>query len=186
VKDSHVFDGERLYRDGKTWQICDVTDPLLRSIIDEAPLREDCDDATGWFGNGTWSLLKMVMKEKIARLAAGNGRDYDGILKAIVPTIPPFLTAENMMHVSRSADKEFIRISGLIRTTALHYARNSKRKKVGAGSEDVELEAASKSRNADSLGFDEREEDMEEEEWGDMDVDENQSEQEEGEEMQDE
>jgi len=41
--DSHIFDGERLFRDGKTWQICDITDPLLKGIIDNAPLRDECD-----------------------------------------------------------------------------------------------------------------------------------------------
>jgi general transcription factor 3C polypeptide 5 (transcription factor C subunit 1) len=42
-KDSHIFDGETLYRDGKTWQICDITDPLLKGFIDNAPLRDECD-----------------------------------------------------------------------------------------------------------------------------------------------
>lgn len=186
VKDSHVFDGEKLYRDGKTWQICDITDPLLRRIIDEAPLREDCDDTTGWFGNGTWSMLKMLMKEKIARLAAGKGRDYDTLLEEIVPTIPPFLTPENMMHVSRSADKEFIRISGLIRTTALQMARNSKKKSASGATASMEPQELVGREYNESL-VDDAEEDLEEEgEGGDMDIDENQSEQEEGEEIQDE
>ena len=39
---SHIFDGKKLTRDGSTWQICDVTDPLLASILD-APSRERCD-----------------------------------------------------------------------------------------------------------------------------------------------
>lgn len=42
-KHSHIFDGETLFRDGKTWQICDITDPLLKDFIDNAPLRDDCD-----------------------------------------------------------------------------------------------------------------------------------------------
>ena len=37
------FDGETLFRDGKTWQICDITDPVLKGFIDSAPLRDDCD-----------------------------------------------------------------------------------------------------------------------------------------------
>lgn len=42
-RDSHIFDGETLFRDGKTWQICDITDPLLKDFIDNTPLRDDCD-----------------------------------------------------------------------------------------------------------------------------------------------
>ena len=42
-KESHIFDGKTLFRDGKTWQICDITDPPLKGFIDDAPLRDECD-----------------------------------------------------------------------------------------------------------------------------------------------
>lgn len=42
-KMSHLFDGLKVMADGKVWQICDITDPLLREIIDSDPPVETCD-----------------------------------------------------------------------------------------------------------------------------------------------
>jgi len=193
VRQSHVFDGEVLYRDGKTWQLCDIVDPLLKSIIDEAPLRDECDEVCGWYGNGTWSALRMIMKEKIANLAEGKPRK-DELFKKILATIPAFLTPDNVAVPPRSAGKEFVRISGVIRTSALHFLRKSAKIKATentstniepqssvANEQTVELNMS----NEDEGDIEEGEE--EEEEDGDMDMeeDENQSELEEGDEMPD-
>ena len=40
---SHIFDGQTLSLDGKIWQVCDVTDPLLRQIFATKNLRSTCD-----------------------------------------------------------------------------------------------------------------------------------------------
>jgi general transcription factor 3C polypeptide 5 (transcription factor C subunit 1) len=40
---SHIFDGEHLIRDGRCFQLCDVTDPLLQQLIDTPNLRKSCD-----------------------------------------------------------------------------------------------------------------------------------------------
>ena len=41
--DSHIFDGQRLIRDGRCFQLCDVTDPLLEQLINTEKLRKTCD-----------------------------------------------------------------------------------------------------------------------------------------------
>jgi general transcription factor 3C polypeptide 5 (transcription factor C subunit 1) len=41
--DSHIFDGQRLIRDGRCFQLCDVTDPLLQQLINTEMLRKTCD-----------------------------------------------------------------------------------------------------------------------------------------------
>jgi general transcription factor 3C polypeptide 5 (transcription factor C subunit 1) len=41
--DTHIFDGTEWFDDGKVFQLCDVTDPLLRGIIEKAPPVEDFD-----------------------------------------------------------------------------------------------------------------------------------------------
>ena len=65
-EESHVFDGNRLWTDGKTWQICDIQDPLLREMMEKSPLREECDlESDGWFANGTMAKLRMIMKDMI-------------------------------------------------------------------------------------------------------------------------
>lgn len=43
-KQSHVFDGTKVTADGKIWQMCDITDPLLRQILDDpSALRQTCE-----------------------------------------------------------------------------------------------------------------------------------------------
>ena len=39
---SHIFDGTKLARDGKTWQVCDISDPLVRDILGTTNIRETC------------------------------------------------------------------------------------------------------------------------------------------------
>ena len=40
---SHIFDGKQVGTDGKIWQVCDITDPLLQSILSTPNVRERCD-----------------------------------------------------------------------------------------------------------------------------------------------
>ena len=39
---SHIFDGEKVAEDGKTWQVCDITDPLLQHILSTNNIRKKC------------------------------------------------------------------------------------------------------------------------------------------------
>ena len=41
-RDTHIFDGKTVNLDGKVWQVCDITDPLLRSLLSTTDIREDC------------------------------------------------------------------------------------------------------------------------------------------------
>ena len=43
VAQSHVFDGKDLVKDGRCFQLCDVTDPLLMGIINTDRIRKKCD-----------------------------------------------------------------------------------------------------------------------------------------------
>ncbi|KAI1771854.1 hypothetical protein F4818DRAFT_192179 [Hypoxylon cercidicola] len=85
--DSHLWDGERYSTDGKFWQVCDITDPFVRQLIDSAPLREDCDlNDSGWYYRGTWAKVKMIMKVKMIAIRRGRmGLDDDN------PQRPGFL-----------------------------------------------------------------------------------------------
>ena len=40
---SHFFDGKKVVCDGRTWQVCDITDPFIRHVLDVDNLREKCD-----------------------------------------------------------------------------------------------------------------------------------------------
>ncbi|KAI1800565.1 RNA polymerase III transcription factor IIIC subunit-domain-containing protein [Daldinia bambusicola] len=78
-RNSHLWNGEDYSTDGKFWQVCDITDPFVRGIIDKAPLRETCDlKDSGWYHKGTWSKVKMVMKVKMVAIKRGRmGSDSD-------------------------------------------------------------------------------------------------------------
>lgn len=82
---SYVFTGKLpLHRDGRIWMVCDIEDPLLKSILypadehtrslDQHPhLREVCEDsADGWYWNGTISKVKVIMRNKIQALLEGH------------------------------------------------------------------------------------------------------------------
>jgi general transcription factor 3C polypeptide 5 (transcription factor C subunit 1) len=65
---SHVFDGETYHTDGKVWQVCDITDPLLREILDEADVRPTWDPSSGWYHGGAWAKVKAIMKTKLVAI----------------------------------------------------------------------------------------------------------------------
>ena len=41
-KESHLFDGTNVNKDGKVWQVCDITDPLMKSLLSTTNLRKEC------------------------------------------------------------------------------------------------------------------------------------------------
>ncbi len=69
---THIFDGKSVTLDGKVWQACDITDPLLRRLIDQAPYPDHCERAAdGWFCNGTAAKIKAIMKVKLVGIRIG-------------------------------------------------------------------------------------------------------------------
>ncbi|TQV90909.1 RNA polymerase III transcription factor subunit [Cordyceps javanica] len=69
---SHVFDGETYDTDGKVWQVCDITDPLLRELLDQAAVRPTWDVSSGWYHGGLWAKVKAVMKTKLVGIRFGR------------------------------------------------------------------------------------------------------------------
>ncbi|KAF8860318.1 hypothetical protein BDZ45DRAFT_800898 [Acephala macrosclerotiorum] len=65
-RNSHIFDGKTLILDGKIWQICDVTDPLLTRLMRDAPYRDKCENACdGWYPEGSMAKIRAIMKMKL-------------------------------------------------------------------------------------------------------------------------
>ena len=69
---SHLFDGETYHLDGKVWQLCDIVDPLLKNLIDNASVRPERDPNSGWYHGGTWAQLKAIMKTKLIAIRFGR------------------------------------------------------------------------------------------------------------------
>jgi len=42
-KESHLFDGQTVSKDGKVWQVCDITDPFMKELLATTNLRKECD-----------------------------------------------------------------------------------------------------------------------------------------------
>lgn len=91
--ESHVFDGKSYWTDGKVWQICDITDPLIASIFAAAPQRPEVDIYnSGWFHQGTWAKVKGIMKTKMIAIQFGRklkDEDFAGIFDVRDTTPPP-------------------------------------------------------------------------------------------------
>lgn len=72
LSESHIFDGETYHTDGKVWQVCDITDPLLRDLLDNAAVRPTWDVSSGWYHGGLWAKVKAIMKTKLLAIQFGR------------------------------------------------------------------------------------------------------------------
>lgn len=70
---SHTFDGTTVIPDGKVWQLCDITDPQIRYVIDTDDLRPQCDvRIDGWYKNGSMAKIRGIMKHKLEQIRKGE------------------------------------------------------------------------------------------------------------------
>ncbi|EFR00921.1 hypothetical protein MGYG_03924 [Nannizzia gypsea CBS 118893] len=76
---SHVWTGEPpLSKDGKTWMIVDIEDPIIARLLDPSspdahPSREKCDIySCGWYGNVTLSIARTIMRMKMTMMMEGR------------------------------------------------------------------------------------------------------------------
>ena len=83
---SHIFDGETMPANVKTFQVCDITDPFLRKILDATELPQRCDiHHNGWFYSGTLAKVRLIMREKARCLLTGQElahAEYEVVAKA--------------------------------------------------------------------------------------------------------
>lgn len=70
--ESHIFDGETYHSDGKVWQVCDITDPLLKELLDNAEVRSTWNISSGWYYGGLWAKVKAIMKTKLVAVQFGR------------------------------------------------------------------------------------------------------------------
>ncbi|KAF2095981.1 hypothetical protein NA57DRAFT_59043 [Rhizodiscina lignyota] len=75
---THIFDGKNVYTDSKIWQLCDITDPLLRGLLDTTDIRTECDlHGNGWYWSGTLAKQQSIMRHKMD-IILGGGVPDDG------------------------------------------------------------------------------------------------------------
>ncbi|WEW56195.1 tau 95 subunit of transcription factor TFIIIC [Emydomyces testavorans] len=78
-KISHIFTGQPpLARDGKTWMICDIHDPIVTQRmspigLDAPPPQPTCDIySSGWYGNVIVATARAIMRAKIHHMLEHN------------------------------------------------------------------------------------------------------------------
>ncbi|KAJ7086691.1 RNA polymerase III transcription factor IIIC subunit-domain-containing protein [Mycena epipterygia] len=69
---SHLFDGKTLTKETASFQLCDLVDPMLKEMIDDAQeLREECDERDGWYANYALERIKTVLRHKFFTVLDG-------------------------------------------------------------------------------------------------------------------
>ncbi|CAG8594162.1 8575_t:CDS:2 [Acaulospora morrowiae] len=84
-RNTHIFDGRTTKRDIAVFQMCDITDPLLKSLI-ESPdaVHEDCTERDGHYKQGALLKMRKVMRRKFKALIEGktlNDEDFEDLLR---------------------------------------------------------------------------------------------------------
>ena len=102
---THIFDGKSITANGKTWQICDVHDPVVRNLLQTEELPTECDVYQwGWYYNGTMAKVRTIMKDKMKYLFAKEEpphADYEVLAK-----LPDHLSRANIKQAIISS-KEY-------------------------------------------------------------------------------
>ncbi|EON62941.1 hypothetical protein W97_02167 [Coniosporium apollinis CBS 100218] len=131
-KTSHIFDGKRVIPDGKIWQVCDITDPLVRRLLDTDNLRTQCDaQHDGWYHNGTWAKARIFMRDKVKTMLEGGTPD-DAYYEKFM-SLPDIIDRSNMSaaYFSRRGNTtthEFY-LASEIRTSATGFHSTQQRTK---------------------------------------------------------
>ncbi|KAK7049690.1 tau 95 subunit of transcription factor TFIIIC [Paramarasmius palmivorus] len=70
---SHVFDGQTLTKETAAFQLCDITDPMLKEMIESVDdLRDTCDERDGWYSTPAFERIKLVLRLKFFSLLDGR------------------------------------------------------------------------------------------------------------------
>ncbi|PPQ95507.1 hypothetical protein CVT26_008535 [Gymnopilus dilepis] len=89
-RNSHIFDGQTLTKETAAFQLCDITDPMLKEMIEDPDaLRETCDvsrpplcltltvlrisqERDGWYTSHAFEQIKTVLRHKFFSLLEGH------------------------------------------------------------------------------------------------------------------
>ncbi|KAF8076188.1 RNA polymerase III transcription factor IIIC subunit-domain-containing protein [Lyophyllum atratum] len=72
-KRSHIFDGQSVTKETAAFQLCDISDPMLKEMIDDPDdLREECNERDGWYTSHAFERIKTVLRHKFFSLLEGH------------------------------------------------------------------------------------------------------------------
>lgn len=124
-REGHLFDGQTVSLDGKIWQMCDITDPLLKTLVETTALRDECHrQSDGWYANGVFAKIRILMKGKLELILAGDKHNVErnrGFL-VLSQLVPDVMTQENRVEArfeKGTVDKWMMRMAEQMRNLAL-------------------------------------------------------------------
>ncbi|KAI0637731.1 RNA polymerase III transcription factor IIIC subunit-domain-containing protein [Trametes polyzona] len=83
---SHIFDGTTVTSETAAFQLCDITDPMLKEMIeDEDALRETCNERDGWYTTHALERIKTVLRHKFFSLLLGHVATREECERLLVP-----------------------------------------------------------------------------------------------------
>lgn len=76
LETQHTFDGVNVSHTGNLFQFCDITDPIIRRILDTEDIRTTCAPTfQGWYHVGTWAKATVILKDKMNKILGGETPD---------------------------------------------------------------------------------------------------------------
>ncbi|KAF9013348.1 RNA polymerase III transcription factor IIIC subunit-domain-containing protein [Cyathus striatus] len=86
-KRSHIFDGQTITKETAAFQLCDITDPMLKEMIeDPEALREVCNERDGWYTTHAFERIKTVLRHKFFSLLEGHAATDEECRALLVAT----------------------------------------------------------------------------------------------------
>ncbi|KAI9001131.1 RNA polymerase III transcription factor IIIC subunit-domain-containing protein [Trametes punicea] len=83
---SHIFDGTTVTSETAAFQLCDITDPMLKEMIeDEDAVRETCNERDGWYTTHALERIKTVLRHKFFSLLLGHVATREECERLLVP-----------------------------------------------------------------------------------------------------
>ncbi|KAL9576001.1 MAG: hypothetical protein Q9212_007480, partial [Teloschistes hypoglaucus] len=130
ARESHIFDGKTVSLDGKIWQMDDIEDPFLKSLIRSEALRDECHlPSDGWYSNGLMAKIRVIMRAKLELALADDADipDRDEGYLALHKLIPNVMTKENRdsaIFEKGAAEKWMFQLAQQIRNSATSRTGN--------------------------------------------------------------
>lgn len=97
LRTQHTFDGVHVSRTGNLFQFCDITDPLIRGILETDNIRSTPSPTSqGWFHVGTWAKATVILKHKMNTILEGQKPD-NSVYERVV-SWPELWTEEDLLE----------------------------------------------------------------------------------------
>lgn len=122
----HTFGGTKFVPDNNTWQICDISDALLRRIVSTNDICSGVDHMDGFFWNGTMAKLEVIMRDKLVCIRDGgtpNDGDYECLLSFPDKYEPP--TGRDYDRYGLDFGEKYIQKQAYLRGQIVRRARRS-------------------------------------------------------------